>query len=110
MLRRDSCLGVMCDGVGPAYQGGGGGHRWTLYSSSVGAGPRRRRKQRCSAPPPPACGRGCREGSLSTLGVDDMALHWNNEKEDRYPLFFVRHQYRIGTTVSTHTLDEQGMK
>jgi hypothetical protein len=110
MLRMDSCLGIMCDGVGPAYQGGGGGRRWMSYSLSVRVGPRWRQKQQHTAPPPPACGQGHWEGSPSTLAVDDMALRWDNEKEDRYPLFFVRHQDRIGTTVSTHTLDKQGMK
>jgi hypothetical protein len=99
MSRRDACLGVMCDGARPVYRGGGGGCRRTSYLLLVGAGLRRRQQQQRTAPPPPACGQGCWEGSPSTSAMDDMALRQDDEKEDHNPLFIVRHQDRIGTTV-----------
>ncbi len=87
MLRKDACLGVMCDGAGPVYWGGGGGCRRTSYLLLVGAGLRRRRQQRRMAPPPLARSQGCWEGSPSTSAMDDMALRRDDENEDRYPFF-----------------------
>jgi hypothetical protein len=61
------------------------------YTLLVGAGLRQRQRQQRAAPPPPTHGRGCWEGSPSTSAMDDMALRRDDEKEDLYPLFFVRH-------------------